>query len=185
MAEVSGNRANESMTETPGVLIGTPKTVGIRATTESCRITWTIITILARIRHWRGTRRLLERSKRRRKARSSQSLKSAGCAIVIDEPHNVSYPVSFGVISIKSMDGLPARVDIDVRCRRVTRRQREIESSIRRGDRRRVIREWALHRQDGIFGMDSRLKTGGSILANANRPSGSKPVVRIVNTVRR
>src|SRR5262249_23995772 len=43
--------------------------------------------------HWRGTRRLLERSKRRRRARSSQSLKLAGCIIVIDEPPNVSDPV--------------------------------------------------------------------------------------------
>jgi len=52
------------------------------------------------------------------------------------------------------MEGLPARADIDARCRRVARRRREIESSIRRGDRRRIIREWALHRQDGIFGTD-------------------------------
>ena len=36
-----------------------------------------------------------------------------------------------------------------------TRRQREIESSIRRRDRRRIIRDWALHRQDGIFGTDT------------------------------
>jgi hypothetical protein len=35
-----------------------------------------------------------------------------------------------------------------------TRRRREIESSIRRRDRRRIIREWDLHRQDGVFGMD-------------------------------
>jgi hypothetical protein len=35
-----------------------------------------------------------------------------------------------------------------------TRRRREIESSIRRGDLRRIIGEWALHHQDGIFGMD-------------------------------
>jgi hypothetical protein len=36
-----------------------------------------------------------------------------------------------------------------------TRRRRELESSIRRGDRRRIIGEWAFHRQDGIFGTDS------------------------------
>ena len=53
------------------------------------------------------------------------------------------------------MEGLPARADIDVRCRRITRRRGKIESSIRRRDRRRIIREWALHRQDGIFGMDN------------------------------
>jgi hypothetical protein len=52
------------------------------------------------------------------------------------------------------MEGLPAQADIDVRCRRVTRRRREIESSIRREDRSRIIIEWALHRQDGIFGTD-------------------------------
>jgi hypothetical protein len=34
------------------------------------------------------------------------------------------------------------------------RRRREIESSIRRRDRRRIIGELALHRQDGIFGTD-------------------------------
>jgi hypothetical protein len=28
-------------------------------------------------------------------------------------------------------------------------------SAIRRRDRRRIIREWALHRQDGIFGTDT------------------------------
>jgi hypothetical protein len=32
----------------------------------------------------------------------SQSLKSAGCIIVTDEPHNVDDPVNSGVISIKS-----------------------------------------------------------------------------------
>jgi len=30
----------------------------------------------------------------------------------------------------------------------------EIESSIRRRDRRRIVREWTLHSQDGIFGTD-------------------------------
>jgi transcriptional regulator with GAF, ATPase, and Fis domain len=77
-----------------------------------------------------------------------------GCTIVTDEPHNVGDPVSSGMISIKSMEGLPARAEIDVCCRRATRRRREIESSIRRRDRRRIIREWALHCQDGIFGTD-------------------------------
>ena len=108
---------------------------------EPCEITSTIITTLARMRHWRETRRLHERSKRRRRARSSQSLKSAGCIIVTDEPHNVGDPVSSGMILIKSMEGLPARAEIDVRCRRATRHRRELESSIRRRDRRRIIRE--------------------------------------------
>jgi hypothetical protein len=52
------------------------------------------------------------------------------------------------------MEGPPARAEIDVRCCRATRRRPEIEPSIRRIDRRRIIREWALHRQDGIFGTD-------------------------------
>src|SRR6266508_119490 len=73
----------------------------------------------------------------------------------VREPHNVGDPVSSGVISIKSMEGLPARAVIDVRCCKATRRRRELESSIRRRDRRRIIGEWALHRQDGIFGTDS------------------------------
>ncbi len=120
-----------------------------------CFVPCGCITILARISHWRGTRQFHERSKRRRRARSSQSLKSAGCIIVTDEPHNVGDPVSSGVISIKSMEGLPARAVIDVRCCKATRRRRELESSIRRRDRRRIIGEWALHRQDGIFGTDS------------------------------
>jgi hypothetical protein len=34
-------------------------------------------------------------------------------------------------------------------------KRRLFESSIRRRGRRRIIREWALHRQDGIFGTDS------------------------------
>jgi hypothetical protein len=42
--------------------------------------------------------------------------KSAGCIIAIDEPHNVGAPVKSGVISIKSMEGLSARAEIDVRC---------------------------------------------------------------------
>jgi len=53
------------------------------------------------------------------------------------------------------MDGLPARDEIDVRCCRATRRRREIDSSIGRRDRRRIIGELALHRQDGIFGTDN------------------------------
>jgi hypothetical protein len=59
------------------------------------------------------------------------------------------------VISIKSMEGPPARAEIDVHCCIATRRRREIESSIRRRDRRRIIREWALHRQDEIFDTDN------------------------------
>src|SRR5215510_731331 len=35
------------------------------------------------------------------------------------------------------------------------RRRRDLESSIRRRDRLRIIREWAPHRQDGIFGTDN------------------------------
>jgi hypothetical protein len=50
------------------------------------------------------------------------------------------------------MEGPPARAEIDVRRCRTTRRRPDFESSIRRRDRRRIIREWALHRQDGIFG---------------------------------
>jgi hypothetical protein len=113
------------------------------------------ITILARIGHWRGTRHFHERSKRRRRERSSQSLKSEGCIIVTDEPHDVGDPLSSVVISIKSMEILPARAEIDVRCCRATRRRRELESSIRRRDRYRIIGEWALHRQAGFFGTDS------------------------------
>jgi hypothetical protein len=59
------------------------------------------------------------------------------------------------MISIKSMEGLPAQAEIDVRCCRATRRRRDLESSIRRRDRRRIIGEWAPHRQNGIFGTDS------------------------------
>jgi hypothetical protein len=33
-----------------------------------------------------------------------------------------------------------------------TRHRRELDSSIRRRDWRRIIGEWAFHRQDGIFG---------------------------------
>jgi hypothetical protein len=124
---------------------------------EPYEITSTIITTLARIRHWRGTRHFHERSKRRRRARLSQSLKSAGCIIVTDELHNVGDPVSSEVISIRSMEGLPARAEIDVCCCTATRRRPEIESSIRRRYRRRVIREWVLHRQDRIFGTDNNL----------------------------
>ena len=38
--------------------------------------------------------------------------------LVIDELHIVSDPFSSGRILIKSMEGLPARGEIDVRCRR-------------------------------------------------------------------
>ena len=75
------------------------------------------------------------------------------------------------------MEGLPARADIDVRCRRVTRRRREIESSIRRGDRRRIIREWALNRQDGIFGMDRSVRNrekAGEKISIAGMKAGIK-----------
>src|SRR5262245_6317917 len=90
----------------------------------------------------------------RRRARSSQSLKSAGCIIVTNEPHNVGDPVSSGVISIKSMGELSARAEINVHCCRATCRRPEFESSIRRRDRHLIIREWVLHSQDGIFGTD-------------------------------
>jgi hypothetical protein len=59
-----------------------------------CFVSRGCITTLDRIRHWRGTRQLLERLKRQLRARSSQFLKSAGCIIVTDEPHNVGDPVS-------------------------------------------------------------------------------------------
>jgi len=131
---------------------------------EPYGITWTIITILTSIGYWRGTRHFHERSKRRRRERSSQSLKPAGCIIVTGEPHNVGDGVSYVVISIKSMEGLPARAAIDAHCCRATRRRRDIESSIRRRDRRRIIGEWALLRQDRIFGTDTELIAGASFL---------------------
>src|SRR5215475_3826539 len=53
------------------------------------------------------------------------------------------------------------------RCRKATRHRRELESSIRRRDRRRIIREWALHRQDGIFDTDRGCERGKR--ANHNR----------------
>ncbi len=53
------------------------------------------------------------------------------------------------------MEGLRVQAEIDVSCCRATRRRRELESSIGRRDRRRIIGEWALHRQDGIFGTDT------------------------------
>jgi len=111
------------------------------------------ITTFGRIRHWIETRRPLERSSLRRMAGSFQSHKSAAWIIVTDEPHNVGDPVNTGM-SIKSMEGMSARTEINTHCCRAMRRQRELESSIRIRDRRRIIREWALHRQDGIFGTD-------------------------------
>src|SRR5262249_49362240 len=114
-------------------------------------------TMLGRINRWGRTHRSHERSKRRRRARSSQSLKSAGCIIVTNEPHNVGDPVSSGMMSIKSMGELSARAEVNVHCCRATCRRPEFESSIRRRDRRLIIREWVLHSQDGIFGTD----TGG------------------------
>src|SRR5262245_62915402 len=89
---------------------------------------------------------------------SSPFRKSAGCIIATDEPHNVGDPFGSVVISIKLMEGLPARAEIDVRSYRATRRRRVIELSIRRRDRRRIIGEWALHRYDGIFGTDRTFK---------------------------
>jgi hypothetical protein len=75
------------------------------------------------------------------------------------------------------MGALPARAEIDVRCCRVTRRRRELESSIRRRDRRRIIREWALHRQDGIFG------TGRICRLTARwADSSEQPSPRMLNT---
>src|SRR5262249_43438133 len=88
-----------------------------------------------------------------RRARSSQSLKSAGCIIVTNELHNVGDPVSSGMMSIKSMGELSARPEINVHCRATCRRP-VFESSIRRRDRHLIIREWVLHSQDGIFGTD-------------------------------
>ena len=66
-----------------------------KAKSMPCEVTSTFITTLARIRHWRGTRQLHERSKRRRRAGSSQSLKSAGSIIVTDEAHNFGDPISY------------------------------------------------------------------------------------------
>src|SRR5262249_3394389 len=66
-------------------------------------------------------------------------------------------PVSSGVISIKSMEELSARAEINVHCCRATCRRPEFESSIRRRDRHLIIREWGLHSQDGIFGTDNVL----------------------------
>jgi len=43
-------------------------------------------------------------------------LKSAGCIIVIDEPLDVSDPVGSVLISIKSLEGLPERSEIDAHC---------------------------------------------------------------------
>jgi hypothetical protein len=50
------------------------------------------------------------------KGRSLQFLKSAGCIIVIDEPLDVSDPVGSVLISIKSMEGLQARSEINAHC---------------------------------------------------------------------
>ena len=38
-----------------------------------------------------------------------------------------------------------------------TGRRPDFDLSIRRRDRLRIIREWALHRQDGIFDMDRQM----------------------------
>jgi hypothetical protein len=73
------------------------------------------------------------------------------------------------------MEGLPARAEIDVRCCKATRRRHDLESSIRRRNRRRIIGEWALHRQDGIFGTDSR---PGDSLINPTKPFGSAVSLR-------
>ena len=88
-----------------------------------------------------------------------------GCIVVTDEPRNVGDPFGSVVMSIKSMEGLPARAEIDVHCCRAMRRQSDFESSIRRRDRRRIIRKWALHRQDGIFGSDRTIPIGETIPA--------------------
>src|SRR5262249_8912877 len=143
---------------------------------ESCGITSTIITTPGRISPWRGTRRLHERSKRRRRARSSQFLKSAACIIVTNEPHNVGDPVSSRVISIKSMGELSARAEINVHCCRTTCRRPKFESSIRRRDRHLIIREWVLHSQDGIFVTDNG-DDGEGVLS----PQHSHPIPQILN----
>jgi hypothetical protein len=57
-------------------------------------------------------------SKRRRRGRSSQFLKSAGRIVVTDEPLDLSDPVGSVLIPIKSMEGLPARTEIDAHWRR-------------------------------------------------------------------
>ena len=57
-----------------------------------------------------------------------------------------------------------------------TRRRRVIELSIRRRDRRRIIGEWALHRQDGIFGTDNGFRA-----SKRASPSGSRSVANSKN----
>jgi hypothetical protein len=49
---------------------------------------------------------------------------------ITDEPYNVGDPVSTRK-SIKSMEGMSARTEINVHCCRATRRRPEFESSIR------------------------------------------------------
>src|SRR5262249_49920483 len=58
-----------------------------------------------------------------------------------------------------------------------TRRRHEIESSIRRRDRRRIIREWALHRQDVVFGTDRR-RCGEYGAGERQDNEGDRPGVR-------
>jgi hypothetical protein len=49
---------------------------------------------------------------------------------ITDEQYNVGDPVGAGM-SIKSMEGMSARTEINVHCCRATRRRSEFESSIR------------------------------------------------------
>jgi hypothetical protein len=61
--------------------------------------------------------------------------------------------------------------------------RRELESSIRRRDRRRIIREWALHRQDGIFGTDRQPMTIlklGCIISRRQIRSAQKNARRLI-----
>ena len=65
--------------------------------------------------------------------RECLSLPKTSSRLITDEityePYNVGDPVGAG-ISIKSMEGMSARTEINVRCCKATRRRPEFESSI-------------------------------------------------------
>jgi hypothetical protein len=62
--------------------------------------------------------------------RESLSLPKTSSRLITDKPYNVSDPVGAGM-SIKSMEGMSARTEINEHCCRATRRRSEFESSIR------------------------------------------------------
>jgi hypothetical protein len=69
---------------------------------------------------WQGCKSkwsLRVKSRIRRKAGSFQSHKSAACIMITDEPYNVGGPDSAGM-SIKSMEGMSARAEINAHWRR-------------------------------------------------------------------